>query len=571
MKRWRQGKKGCSAHAHRRHRSGSILVPGLVAALLLVPAGGAAAAPSDRSADDNRIPDRYIVVFRGSVDDVSAETDKREARQGFRAQNVYRRALKGFSAKLSKGQVERLEADPEVAFVSPDRKVKAQGAIAPGDSAPSGVRRIGAASASQARSASGANVAVIDTGIDLDHPDLNAAAGKNCIGSGPPEDDDGHGTHVAGSVAARNNGSGVIGVAPDTKVFAAKVLGPQGGSLSTVICGVDWATSTRTDSDATNDIAVANMSLGGFGEPVESCGTTTDALHKAICNSTAAGVDYVVAAGNNGWDFDFTAVPDVPAAYPEVLTVTAMSDSDGQPGGKGGACDNTGDADDDTATFSNFALTAEGQQHTIAGPGVCINSTWLGGGHSTISGTSMASPHVAGAVALCLNEGGTSGPCAGLTSDQVVQKVRADAKAKSDADSGYGFIGDPLRPVLDRFYGHLAWVGQPVDKTKPRVKTVSPASGATRVSRGANVLATFSERMKASTINKATVKLVRKGSKKAVPAVVSYNASVRRAKLNPKRALARRTTYTATVTTGAKDLAGNPLASKKSWSFRTRR
>ena len=545
---------------------------GLAAVLLLVPAGGAAAAPRDRSPDADRIPDRYIVVFRGSVANVSAETNQREARQGFRAQNVYRRALKGFSARLSERQVERLEADPEVAFVSPDRKVKAQGAIAPGDSAPSGLRRIGAATASQARSASGANVAVIDSGIDLDHPDLNVAAGKNCVSSGPPEDEDGHGTHVAGSVAARNNGSGVVGVAPDTKVFAAKVLGPEGGTLSTVICGVDWVTGTRTDSDPNNDIAVANMSLGGVGPPVESCGTTTDALHKAICNSTAAGVDYVVAAGNSGWDFDFPSAPDVPAAYPQVLTVTSASDSDGQSGGTGGAptCDPL-EQDDHHATFSNFALTAEGKQHTIAGPGVCIESTWLDKGYNTISGTSMASPHIAGAVALCLDEGGTSGPCAGLTTDQVIQKVRNDAKAKNDADSGYGFIGDPLRPVLDSFYGHLAWVGLPVDKTKPTVKSVSPAAGARGVSTRANVLATFSERMKSSTINKATVKLVRKGTTKAVPAVVSYSASARRAQLDPKGILARGTTYTATVTTDAKDLAGNPLASTKSWSFKTRR
>jgi subtilisin len=326
---------------------------------------------------------------------------------------------------------------------------------------------MGAASSTEARSASGANV-VIDTGIDLDHPDLNAADGRNCVGSGPAEDDHGHGTHVAGSIGARNNGSGVVGVAPATEVYAAKVLDSQGsGTWSQIICGIDWATSTRSDTDPAtgqpnpaNDIAVANLSLGGPGLPLGSCATTTDALHRAICNSTAAGVHYVVAAGNSGWDFDYFLQPDVPAVYPEVLTVSAASDSDGRPGGTGGAptC-RSGGQDDRYASFSNYATTAGAQGHPIAAPGVCINSTARGGGHAVMSGSSMAAPHVAGAVALCLNENGTSGPCAGLSPAGVVQKLRSDAKAKSDADAAYGFTGDPLRPVSGRYFGHLTWGG----------------------------------------------------------------------------------------------------------------
>jgi subtilisin len=203
-----------------------------------VPAAGASAAQPDRGRAAEAVPDRYIVVFRGSASDVSGETDRREGRDGFRARFLYLRARKGFSAKLSTRQVERLEADPEVAFVTPDRRVQAIGSLLPGESTPTGVRRMGAATTTEARSASGANVAVIDSGIDLDHPDLNAANGTNCIGSGPADDDHGHGTHVAGSVGARNNGSGVVGIAPGSKLYAAKVLDSEGsGTWSQIICG----------------------------------------------------------------------------------------------------------------------------------------------------------------------------------------------------------------------------------------------------------------------------------------------------------------------------------------------
>jgi Subtilase family len=193
-------------------------------------------------------------------------------------------------------------------------------------------------------------------------------------------------------------------------------------------------------------------------------------------------VHYVAAAGNSGWDFDFPLAPDVPAVYPEVLTVAAASDSDGQVGGTGGnsTC-RSGEVDDRYASFSNYASTAGGQRHTIAAPGVCINSTPRGGGHTVMSGTSMASPHVAGAVAVCLNEGGTSGPCAGLSPAGVIQKLRADAQTKSEADSGYGFAGDPLRPVTGRYFGYLtrggtAWAPPPPPPPPaPTLKTYQPA------------------------------------------------------------------------------------------------
>jgi subtilisin family serine protease len=197
---------------------------------------------------------------------------------------------------------------------------------------------------------------------------------------------------VAGTIAAINNTVGVVGVAPEAKLWAVRVLDNVGsGSWSSVICGIDFVTSKAPANGG--PITVANMSLGGAGSDDGNCGNTNnDALHKAICRSVAAGVTYVVAAGNSAAD----AAGFVPAAYDEVITVSALSDSDGKSGGTGGApsC-RTGEQDDYFASFSNFGADVD-----IAAPGVCILSTWKGGGYNTISGTSMASPHVAGAAAL---------------------------------------------------------------------------------------------------------------------------------------------------------------------------
>ena len=446
----------------------------LIAALALT---GAAEARSTLDPGVGTQAGRYIVLYEQHVADATAATTRRERSHGFRARLRYSKAVKGFAATLSAAQVERLRADPNVASVAEDRIVRAAAAVplAPGEPLPpTGVRRIETATSATARERSSVGVAVLDTGVDLDHPDLDAVHGTNCIApSAPAEDNGGHGTHVAGTIAGRNNGAGVVGVAPGTRVFAVKVLDDQGdGTMSQVICGIDWVTGTLTDGDPSNDVPVANMSLGASGPPLGSCQTTADPMHAAVCASTAAGATYVVAAGNSGWDFDHAREPDVPAAYPQVLTVTAMSDTDGRPGALGPSCSS---ADDTYADYSNYALTAAAAEHTIAAPGSCIRSTWPGGGYRTLSGTSMAAPHVAGVVALCLGEAGARGRCADERPAEIVTRMRAEAQSRSASDGGYGFAGDPLRPVGGNFFGHLV----AADTRLPAVTLAEPAHGST--------------------------------------------------------------------------------------------
>ena len=434
------------------------------------------------------IPGRYVVVYADSVSEPGRETDERQRRHGFRASHRYGSVVKGFAAKLSSEQAGRLRRDSRVAAVVPDRRVRAVGvAVAGGEGVPTGVKRVGAVSGGQARGASPVGVAVIDTGIDATHPDLTVGEGINCVTPGAaPRDGHGHGTHVAGTIAARNQGTGVLGVAPGTVLHPVKVLDDSGqGSSSQILCGIDWVTSNA----ARLNLRVANMSLGGPGWPVASCATTTDPEHLAICSATRAGVTFTVAAGNDGWDFDYARTPDTPAAYPEVLTVSAVSDSDGAGGATGGALTcGTGGTDDAYASFSNYAATTAGAAHLIAAPGSCIRSTWPGGGHSTSSGTSMAAPHVAGVAALCLGETGVeTAPCAGLAPAQVIAKLRDDADAATRENPTFGFLGDPLRPVSGRTYGFITPVGasaaaaEPVSSepapTKSKAYEAAPSSG----------------------------------------------------------------------------------------------
>jgi subtilisin len=409
-----------------------VLLALMAAVLVAAPLSVATATPG-RS-------DRYIVVLKDTVRNPGSVAADHSARFGAQVSHVYRHALKGYAATLSSGRLAALRADSRVAFISEDREVRATQ-----QTLPTGVNRIeGDASSTLAGNGGGVvdvGVAIIDTGIDVDHPDLNVVGGTNCVrGKYTIDDGNGHGTHVAGTVAARDNATGVVGMAPGARLYAVRVLNKNGsGSWASVICGVDWVTANAAS------IGVANMSLGGSGSD-GSC--SSDALHQAICNSVGAGVTYVVAAGNSNANFSGF----VPATYNEVLTVTAMADFNGAPGG-GGAATCRADVDDTSADFSNFATPGSGDaNHAIAGPGVCILSTWKGGGYNTISGTSMASPHVAGTAALCIATANCPG---GPTS--VMTKLRNDAAAQP---STYGFTGDPNNPPSgSRYYGYLVHAG----------------------------------------------------------------------------------------------------------------
>ena len=205
------------------------------------------------------------------------------------------------------------------------------------------------------------------------------------------------------------------------------------GTTSSVVCGIDWVTANA----AAKGIKVANMSLGGGGKDDGNCGNTNgDVMHQAICKSVNdSGVTYVVAAGNGNTNFAGT----IPASYNEVLTVTAIADYNGQPVGLADpSCSDRG-PDDTPATFSNWTTSGSSDVgHTIAAPGVCIYSTYKSGGYETMNGTSMASPHVAGAVVTCL----VNGTCTDTNNNGKIDPAEAAAKLRTDASnqpSTYGY------------------------------------------------------------------------------------------------------------------------------------
>lgn len=278
-------------------------------------------------------------------------------------------------------------------------------------------------------------------------------------------DGNGHGTHVAGTAAAKDDTVGVVGTAPGARLWAMKVLDNSGnGSTSTVMCGVNYVTSTKQDADTTNDIEVANMSLSGGGADDSDCGNTNnDPLHQAICNSIDEGITYAVAAGNEGKN----VANHVPAAYDEVITVSALADYNGQPnGGARRTCRSDENTDDNFAFFSNY-----GSDVDIGAPGVCITSTWKPirqaykkrvkkgkrhrrvtryrwvTGYATISGTSMASPHVAGAAAVYLaNENPSATP--DQTKVFMIAPANSEALGQGHTDNTGNNTRRHLEPVL---------------------------------------------------------------------------------------------------------------------------
>ena len=384
---------GCGRAAVRR----LALLTAVVIALSLPAAGTHVfAKPASESVSVAGLPGRAIpgqyVVELDRGEDVVAATTRAENGYGATVQHVYTSALHGYSARMTQTQARALANAPGIASVQADTvfHVAAQ-------SLPTGINRANAdrsplAAIDHLDRRVDVDVAVIDTGVDLNHPDLNVfrAGAHNCSGAGlSAQDQNGHGTHVAGTIGALDNRIGVVGMAPGARIWPVRVLDATGsGTAADLICGIDYVTRHA------HQIEVANMSMGGPGADDGNCGRTNgDALHQAICASVAAGVTYVVAAGNSSSN----AALSIPAAYNEVITVSALADFNGSPGG-GARATCRRDVDDTFANFSNF-----GPDVDLIAPGVCIRSTWIGGRYATLSGTSMAAPHVTGAAALYLD------------------------------------------------------------------------------------------------------------------------------------------------------------------------
>ncbi|HEX2040577.1 MAG TPA: S8 family serine peptidase [Acidimicrobiales bacterium] len=363
-------------------RLGTAAALALVAAVVPLASTGAGAAPPD-----DVVPGAWIVTVAAGVapHEVAADHGRR---LGAEVSHVYGHAARGYAARMSSAAAAKAAGDPRVAAVVPDRYVHtaakpAGNTTQPPQLPPTGIDRV-YVDAEPGLDLTGPAVAVIDTGIER-HPDLNVVGGYNCSTGSSWNDGNGHGTHVAGTIGAKNNTSGVVGVAPGVPLYAVRVLNNAGsGTWSSIICGINWV---KANAVAKN-IKVANMSLGGGGSDT---GCDDGGLHRAICDADDA-VTFVVAAGNESDD----AARHVPTAYDEVITVSALADFDGKGGELASSTCRT-DRDDTFADFSNHGTDVD-----IIAPGVCIRSTWKGGGYNTISGTSMAAPHVAGAAALYL-------------------------------------------------------------------------------------------------------------------------------------------------------------------------
>ena len=332
------------------------------------------------------IPGSYIVRLNDNIAGkelpavAAAIAKERTAEIGF----TYTTAFPGFSAKMSAKDAAALAKDSRVHSVEPDRYValapppgkgkpdKGDGGDDGGTGGSTQQTPWGITSVGGSATGSDKTVWVLDTGIDLDHPDLNVdvARSVNYASGKDANDGNGHGTHVAGTIGAIDNSTGVVGVAAGVTLVAVRVLGNSGsGSYSGIIAGLDYVAANGASGD------IVNMSLGG---PASS------ALDAAVLRVVAEGMHVVVAAGNDGRD----ALNDSPGrlgANPMVYTISAH------------------DSQNCLASWSN-----DGAAIDMAAPGVDILSTWKGGGTKTISGTSMAAPHVAGILALgTLNSNGT--------------------------------------------------------------------------------------------------------------------------------------------------------------------
>ncbi|MER7047668.1 S8 family peptidase [Streptomyces jumonjinensis] len=331
---------------------------GLALPLALIPAtGSAAAAPTPlvkvaEAPAAGEIKGRYIVTVK-TGSDPAAVAEARSVSPDY----VYDEVLNGFAASLTPGQLTALRGDSRIVSIEEDQKSVS---VATQNNAPWGLDRIDQRSGRNSTytyggTGAGVTAYIIDSGIDPGHPDFGGRA-RNVFDAfgGNGQDCNGHGTHVAGTV-----GGSTYGVAKGVQLRGVKVLNCQGsGSFSAIIAGFDWVRQNAVKP------AVANASLGGG---------YSAALNNAATALANSGVHTTVAAGNSNQD----ACNFSPASAPGALSIAAS------------------DSGDNKASFSNYGQCAD-----LYGPGVNIVSTRMGGGTTSMSGTSMAAPHVAGVAAL---------------------------------------------------------------------------------------------------------------------------------------------------------------------------
>ena len=330
--------------------------------------------------------DRYIVVLENDVDSPSRVASYMEGRQNLEVGFVYSNALEGFSAEIPDDSVAVVRANPRVDYVERDEMVHAAA-----QTLPWGVDRIQAdRSSTRAGNGRGAvskvNLYIIDSGVDTSHADLNVVYHVNFRGDGKNRDCSGHGTHVAGTVAARDNALGVVGVAPGARVTGVKVLGcDDSGTRSMIIEGIDWVTANATKP------AVANLSLTG---------PPSRALDDAVRRSVRSGVFYSVAAGNQGRNAcKYSPARAAAGTNNGIVGTAATSRSNAE------------------TPSSNYGRCVD-----LWAPGAEIRSTKKGGGTTLMSGTSMAAPHAGGAGALYLSSKMEAAPATverALKSDSV--------------------------------------------------------------------------------------------------------------------------------------------------------